>query len=140
MTTRLIFIPLAAAALLLGACETVRDFNTMRKDRNNAPGDTWLSDQMESAQITVSGTYRVPGWGQAFLDQQGRNVRGYVGDYPVRGVVSGTKAYLLRMESGWYRYSMILEMPRPGVLVGYWSRAIPFRREFRREVQMVALP
>lgn len=127
-------------ALFLAGCETVRDFNNLRKDRNNEPGEAWLSDQMEPASITISGNYRVPDWGQAFLVQEGRRVRGYVGDYPVRGVVSGSKAYLLLMESGWYIYSMILEMPTPGVLVGYWSRAIPFRREFSREVQMVALP
>ena len=131
---------LAVVATLLPGCETIRDFNNLRQDRNNAPGDNWLSDQMEAAQIDVSGTYQVAGWGQALLMQQGRSVRGHVGDYPVKGVVSGPKAYLLLMESGWYIYSMILEKPQPGVLVGYWSRAIPFRRELRWDVQMVAVP
>lgn len=108
-----------------------------RYDRHNAQGDQWLSDQMEPALVDVSGIYTASGWGKCLLVQNGREVRGHIGDYPVTGVVSGEKVYLLISEGGWYYYSAILEMPREGFLVGYYARAIPFRRSARVSLQLI---
>lgn len=130
----------ALAATLLTGCAVVSELNTRRMERNNAPGEEWLSDQMEPAQINISGAYRSPDWGMALLKQEGRRVRGHIGDYPVEGVVSGTKAFLLLTESGWHIYSMVLEMPKPGILTGRWSRAVPYRRDFSRDVILISAP
>lgn len=99
----------------------------------------WLSDQMFPPEVDISGTYRTPGWGTSLLVQNGRDVRGHLGDYPVKGVVSGNRAYLLVSEGGWYYYSAILEVPREGLLVGYYSRSVPYRRSMRRDLQLIAI-
>jgi hypothetical protein len=131
---------LALALLTFAGCNAIQDFNNTRYDRNNEAGDVWLSDQMEPAAIEVSGTYRAEGWGKSYLSQTGRDVRGHLGDYPVRGVVSGSKLYLLVSEGGWYYYSAVLELVRPGLLVGSYSRSVPYRRDFRRDLELIANP
>lgn len=124
--------------MVAAGCAPIQEFNQKRYDRHNEAGDLWLSDQMEAAQIDVTGTYRASGWGKTLLVQNGREVRGHLGDYPVTGVVSGTKVYLLISEGGWYYYSAVLEMPREGLLVGYYSRSIPYRRSARNDLQLIA--
>ncbi|GAB4173083.1 MAG: hypothetical protein Fur0032_12650 [Terrimicrobiaceae bacterium] len=132
------------ALILLGflsfGCSAVQNFNDKRYGRNNEIGEQWLSDQMFPAEIDVSGDYSSREWGASFLSQNGRDVRGHLGDYPVKGVVSGRKLHLLVSDSGWYYYSAVLEQPRPGVLVGYYSRSVPFRRDLRRELQLFIRP
>ncbi|MEX1119050.1 MAG: hypothetical protein WEB60_09670 [Terrimicrobiaceae bacterium] len=118
-------------------CSTIEEFNTKRYDNHNALGDAWLSDQMEPPMIDISGSYKSDDWGRSYFSQNGSNVRGHLGDYPVKGVVSGNKAYLLVTEGGWYYYSAIVEMPRPGLLTGYYSRSIPYKRSARRDLLLV---
>lgn len=134
-------LAMAAISALLPGCQTVEDaigsFNAKRYARHNEPGERWLSDQMQPANINVSGNYRSRAWGSSFLAQNGREVRGHIGDYPVKGVVSGNKAYLLLSSDGWYYYSAVLEMPNPGLLVGYYSRGVPYRRDSRRDIELV---
>lgn len=128
------------ALALLAGCSAVQNFNDKRYGRNNEAGEQWLSDQMLPAEIDVSGDYTCKGWGPSFLVQNGRDVRGHLGDYPVKGVVSGRKLHMLVSDSGWYYYSAVLEQPRPGVLVGYYSRSVPFRRDMRRDLQLYIKP
>jgi hypothetical protein len=130
---------LGLCAVLVGlpACTAIDDFNTKRYDRHNELGDAWLSDQMEPPQIDISGSYKSEDWGRSYFSQTGADVRGHLGDYPVKGVVSGNKAYLLVSEGGWYYYSAILEMPRPGLLTGYYSRSIPYKKSQRRSLLLV---
>ena len=52
------------------------------------------------------------------------------------GVVSGAKAYLLASPGGWYRYTIILEMPSPNLLIGYYSRSIPYQSSSRRDIRL----
>lgn len=118
----------------------MREFNTKRYDRHNEAGEAWLSDQMDPPEMDVSGEYKSREWGRTLLIQTGRDVRGHLGDYPIRGVVSGNKAHLLASENGWYYYSIILEMPKPGLLSGYYSRSVPYRRDARRDILLVATP
>lgn len=122
----------------LSACSVVEEFNTKRYDRNNERGDAWLSDQMDPPTVDVSGTYRSKDWGRSFLAQSGRDVQGHIGDYPAKGIVSGDKVFLLVSEGGWYYYSAVLQMTHPGLLVGSYSRSIPYRRDFRRDMELVA--
>lgn len=134
MTIR--FVLLLAAVTLLAGCETVRDFNKERYSRNNALGDAWLSDQMFPPEISVSGNWKSAVWGKAFFAQTDNKVRGYLGDYPVEGVVSGRKAYLLVSQGGWYYYSVVLEMPAPDILIGYYSRSVPYEVNKRVDLRL----
>jgi len=122
----------------MGGCSYIDKFNTGRYDRHNALGDAWLSDQLNEPTINITGRYASAEWGESFLSQSGRDVRGHLGDYPVRGVVSGNKVFLLISESGWYYYSAILEMPQPGVLTGYYSRSVPYKKDLRRDLHLLA--
>ena len=123
-------------ALSLCGCATILNWFDLRANQHNARGEEWLSDQTLPAEINISGSYHSPEWGDSFFYQIGRQVRGHLGDYPVKGVVSGRRAYLLVSDSGWYYYSAILQQPRPGVLFGYYSRSVPYRRDFRRDLQL----
>jgi hypothetical protein len=62
-------------------------------------GEKWLDSKQNKPEIDVSGTWTSPEWGIAMLKQEGREVVGMLGDYPVKGVVSGWGIYLL-MYSG----------------------------------------
>jgi len=127
-------------SFLFTGCSVWDDFNDQRYSRNNAAGDEWLSDQFDPAEVDVSGTYRSRDWGHTLLVQDGDKVRGHLGDYPVKGVVSGRKLYLLISQGGWYYYSAILEYIQPGVLVGSYSQSVPYQRYLREELELVASP
>lgn len=130
------FILLLAAVAALAGCETVRDFNNERYSRNNALGTAWLSDQMFPPEISVTGNWKSAIWGKAFFVQTDNKVRGNLGDYPVEGVVSGRKAYLLVSQGGWYYYSVVLEMPMPNIMIGYYSRSVPYEANKRVDMRL----
>lgn len=134
MTIRI--FALLAILLTLAGCETVRDFNKERYSRNNALGEAWLSDQMFPPEISISGNFKSSAWGKAFFAQTDNKVRGYLGDFPVEGVVSGKKAYLLVSQGGWYYYSVVLEMPAPNILIGYYSRSVPYEVNKRADIRL----
>ena len=50
--------------------------------------------------------------------------------------VSGRKAYLLASQGGRYYYSIVLEMPSPNLLIGYYSRSIPYQSSSRRDIRL----
>ncbi len=125
--------------VLFSGCSIINEVTDERYNRNNAAGDRWLSDQLGSAEINVSGNWTSNDWGRAELVQRGRQISGSLGGYNVRGVASGTRAYLLIAQGEWYYYSAVLEMPRPGLLTGRFSRAIPFVRGFSRPMRLEQL-
>jgi len=132
----------AVILLILAAftgCSVVSEFNDARYNQNNRTGDNWLSDQSEPAGINISGNWTSHDWGRASFRQEGRQVTGVLGDYTVRGVVSGERAYLLVAQGDWYYYSSVLELQRPGLLTGRFSRAIPFVRGFGRPMRLEQL-
>jgi len=61
--------------------------------------EKWLDSKKDKPAINISGTWASPEWGAAVFKQNEREITGTLGDYPARGVVSGTKVYLL-MYSG----------------------------------------
>ena len=126
----------STVAIILSGCGTLKDFNEERYLRNTENGRAWLSDQILPAEINVSGTWDTPDWGSVSLFQTGRDVRGKLGDFPVEGVVSGSKVYLLASEQGWNHYSLILEMPGPDVLLGYYSQSVPYQSARRRDIRL----
>lgn len=131
-----LLVVLAVVASYPG-CQSVRDFSQERYSRNNEFGRAWISDQILPAEINVSGTWKSRDWGDTFFSQTDRTIKGHLGNYPVEGVVSGAKAYLLvGSGGGWYHYSVVLEMPAPNLLLGYYSRSIPYRSSNRRDVRL----
>ena len=133
---------LASSLLLLIAlsgCSYVTEFNDARYNRNNKTGDNWLSDQSEPAAINVAGNWTSNDWGHASLTQTGRKIAGTIGGYTVHGVASGGRAYLLIAQGEWYYYSAVLELQRPGLLTGRFSRAIPYVHNVGRPMRLELL-
>lgn len=54
----------------------------------------------------------------------------------MEGVVSGRKVYLLASQGGWYYYSIILEMPAPNILIGYYARGVPYKTSGRVDLRL----
>jgi hypothetical protein len=127
---------LLGAVSILGGCGTLRDFSDEARSRNIASGHAWISDQMFPATISVAGSWTSSGWKNIVLSQTDRTVKGHLDDYAVDGVVSGSKAYLLASRDGWYRYSLVLEMPSPNILLGYYSRSIPYESRNRQDLRL----
>ena len=130
-----LLVALAVAASFIG-CQSIRNFSQERYSRNNEFGHAWISDQIFPAEINISGSWRSRDWGDTFFSQTDRTIKGHLGNYPVDGVVSGSKAYLLASSGGWYHYSIVLEMPAPHLLIGYYSRSIPYRSSTRRDIRL----
>lgn len=130
----------AAVAILLAVscsgCAIVDRVQTDRYDRNNAAGERWLSDQTASPKLRIAGTWASQDWGRATFRQSGRHVEGSLGDYDVKGIVSGSRAYLLLSYADWNYYTVLLEEAHPGTLVGNFSRAIPFRKALARPIRL----
>ncbi len=130
-----LLVALAVAASFIG-CHSVRNFSQERYSRNNEFGHAWISDQIFPAEINISGSWKSRDWGDTFFSQTDRTIKGHLGNYPVDGVISGSKAYLLASSGGWYHYSIVLEMPAPHLLIGYYSRSIPYRSSTRRDIRL----
>jgi hypothetical protein len=62
-------------------------------------GEKWLDSKKDQPEMNISGTWVSPEWGAATFKQEGREISGTLGDYPAKGVVSGSSIYLL-MYSG----------------------------------------
>ena len=71
-------------ALFLASCGTAM-----------VKGEKWLDSKQEKPEINVSGTWTSPEWGIAMFKQNEREITGTLGDYPIKGVVSGSSIYLL---------------------------------------------
>ncbi len=134
MNGRLLVL-LAVIGALVG-CQAIDEVTLKRYPRNHQSGQTWLSDQIFPAEINVGGTWKSADWGKAFLGQNGRTVNGYLGSYIVEGVVSSKRAYLLARDGDWYYYSIVLEMPTQDLLLGYYSRSIPYKSGNRRDIRL----
>lgn len=123
----------AVAALALAGCSTKEKYAA-----NNAAGWGWLQNQSNSPQIDVVGIWQSDVWGGAQLTQSGRSISGSMGNYTVRGRVSGARAYLLLESGGWVYYTAVLARPNPSTLTGWYSSSVPFSvgdqqsLEFRR--------
>jgi len=123
----------AVAALALAGCNTKE-----RYAANNAAGWGWLQSQTNTPQIDVIGAWQSDVWGGAQFTQSGRSILGTMGNYNVRGKVSGGRAYLLLESGGWIYYTAVLARPNPSTLTGWYSPSVPFHTgdqqplEFRR--------
>jgi hypothetical protein len=130
-----LLVVVAVAASLTG-CQTYRHLSEESRARNIEFGHAWISDQILPAGINVAGSWKSRDWGDGFLSQMDRAVKGNVGEYQVDGAVSGRKAYLLASQGGRYHYSIVLEMPSPNLLIGYYSPSIPYKSGNRRDIRL----
>lgn len=124
---------LMALALALAGCNTKE-----RYAANNSAGSAWLQGHSSTPQIDVVGSWHSEVWGGAQLTQNGRSISGTLGDYNVRGKVSGPRACLLLESGGWIHYTAVLTRPNSSTLTGWYSSSVPFHvadqqpLEFRR--------
>lgn len=139
MNGRLLVVLTVLGALM--GCQAIDEVTLKRYPRNRQYAHAWLSDQVLPAEINVSGNWRSPDWGRTFLSQSGDGkVNGYLGEYIVEGVVSGRKAYLLARDGEWYYYSIILERPAPELLLGYYSKSVPYKSSNRGDIRLDRQP
>ena len=85
-------------------------------------GRTWLDSKKDNPEINISGTWASPEWGTARFKQENRNVEGILGDYPVKGVVSGNTIYLLMYSGNKVDYSAELKLSEDNTFKGFYSK------------------
>lgn len=124
---------LAGAALFLNACQTTETIN-----KNQVATQAWLDSQTAAARINVSGLWFSESWGKADLKQTGRKVSGVIDTYEVRGVVSGSKAYLTAWDSGKCYYAIELSQAGKNNLKGTYTDG-PVYRDNPKEQRAIEL-
>ena len=88
-------------------------------------GQKWLDSKEETPEIDISGTWTSPEWGAATFKQQGREITGVLGDYPAKGVVSGSGIYLLMYSSDKVDYFAELKAMDKNTFQGFYSNYKP---------------
>lgn len=109
-------LTLAVASLVLNACQTAESIK-----KNEVAAQSWMTSQSAAARINVSGSWFAESWGKVNLKQTGRNVAGTLDTYEIRGVVSGSKAYLTAWDSGKCYYAIILSQAGKNGLKGTYT-------------------
>lgn len=119
-------ISLSASLLLaaaLAGCNTAEKYAA-----NQAATDAWLQSKAGRAGVRVSGLWEPmeTGWGGAGrIVQKGNTLSGALGEYTLRGVVSGSDVYLAFIYNGWTYYTASLKL-RGNILGGFYSSSVPF--------------
>lgn len=84
-------------------------------------GENWLASKTDKPEIDVSGAWSSPEWGVANLKQEGKNITGTLGDYPVKGVASGNDLYLLMYSGDKIHYFAELKAADKNTFKGLYS-------------------
>ena len=87
-------------------------------------GEKWLDSKNDKPEINISGTWTSPEWGVAMFKQEEREITGMLGDYPAKGVVSGSSIYLLMYSSDGVDYFAELKEVEENTLQGSYSKYI----------------
>jgi hypothetical protein len=85
-------------------------------------GEKWLYSKKENPEINISGTWVSPEWGVATFKQENKDVTGSLGDYPVKGIVSGNTIYLLMYSGKRVHYSAELKASDNNTFKGVYSK------------------
>lgn len=88
---------------------------------NMAKGENWLASKTDKPEMNVSGTWLSPEWGDATLKQEGKEITGMLGDYPVRGVASGNGLYLMMYSGDKAHYYAELKATDKSTFKGLYS-------------------
>ena len=130
MNTRNLLVLVLAGFALVG-CNTSEKYAA-----NNAAGQKWLDEHRSPVGLSVQGIWHSEEWGGSKLMQDGRTVNGTLGNYNVRGVVSGQRAYLLLHSGGWNYFTVVLAKPSATQLSGFYSYSVPFSMADQRELEL----
>jgi hypothetical protein len=84
-------------------------------------GEKWLDSKKDKPEINISGTWTSPEWGGAIFKQGEREITGSLGDYPAKGVVSGSNIYLIMYSGDSARYFAELKVVDKNTLQGSYS-------------------
>jgi len=84
-------------------------------------GEFWLASKTDKPEMNVSGTWSSPEWGDATLKQEGRDITGMLGDYPVKGVASGNGLYLMMYSGDKVHYFAELKAADKNTFKGLYS-------------------
>lgn len=84
-------------------------------------GENWLASKTAKPDMDVSGTWYSPEWGDAKFKQEGKNITGTIGDYPVKGVVGGNDLYLVMYSGDKIHYFAELKAADKNTLKGLYS-------------------
>jgi hypothetical protein len=84
-------------------------------------GENWLASKTAKPDVDVSGTWYSQEWGSANLKQEGKNITGMFGDYPVKGVASGNDLYLLMYSGDKIHYFAELKAADKNTFQGLYS-------------------
>jgi len=88
-------------------------------------GEKWLDSKNDKPEVDISGAWTSPEWGAATFKQQGREITGVLGDYPAKGVVSGSGIYLLMYSSDKVDYFAELKAMDKNTFQGFYSNYKP---------------
>ena len=88
---------------------------------NMIKGENWLASKTDKPAMDVSGAWSSPEWGVANLKQEAKNITGALGDYPVKGVVSGDDLYLLMYSGDKVHYFAELKATDKNTFEGLYS-------------------
>jgi hypothetical protein len=113
----LLFFILTMVNLL--ACSSVLQVTEM---------DAWLSAKAGNAEPTINvsgnwqdwiyGNYSIMGWGAGYFEQKGSTVSGKLGEYCIKGKVSGNKLYLVLWYQDYIGFTANLELKNDNLLFG----------------------
>jgi hypothetical protein len=103
--------------------------------RNNAAADGWVAQRTAPAEINVTGRWKSDAWGKAEFTQIGRHVNGTLGEYTVKGVVSGYRAYLTAKDDGWVFYTIVLKKS-DHALEGNYSSSVPYLAADEKDIYL----
>jgi hypothetical protein len=85
-------------------------------------GQKWLDSKTDKPEINISGTWISHEWGAATFKQEDNKITGMLGDYPVKGVVSGNSIYLLMYSQDSIHYSADLKLSDKETFNGFYSK------------------
>jgi hypothetical protein len=89
-------------------------------------GEKWLESKTAKPEINIAGTWACPEWGIAMFKQEERQITGMLGDYPVKGVVSGNSIYLLMYSDERVDYFAELKASDMNIFKGFYSKYYTF--------------
>lgn len=84
--------------------------------------EKWLDSKQGKPEINIAGTWTSPERGVAMFKQNEREITGTLGDYPVKGVVSGSSIYLLMYSNNKADYSAELKAVDNNTFQGSYSK------------------
>ena len=99
------------------------------RSHNENQVDPWLNTISggEPPQLDITGKWRdaqasgLFGWGEGYLRQEGNKISGAIGNYNIKGVVSGKTVYLAFLYAGKVYYTARMEMFQDSLTGNYFK-------------------